>query len=56
MNPTTRRFLKPLGLLAIVVAIGFVSAALAGKGGKGKPPKDDPPQPPPMTLRSGALA
>ena len=45
MNATTRWNLKPLSVLALIVAIGLVSAALEAKG-KGKPPKDDPPPPP----------
>lgn len=44
MNATTRRNFKPLGPLAIIVALGLVSAALAAKGGnKGKPqPPEEP--------------
>lgn len=45
MHATTRWNFKPMALLAIILALGLVSAALAAKGGKGKPPKDDTPPP-----------
>ncbi len=42
MKATSRMKLSSRSVLAIVVALGVVSATLAAKG-KGKPPKDDPP-------------
>ena len=59
MHPTTRRNLKPLGLLAAVVAVGLLCTVA---GGKGKPPKDDPPPEPSLdvgywlTVLGGGLA